>query len=53
MHHRLRSNSPETTEALGAAMAEVLPVPWVVALDGDLGSGKTTFVRGTTARMFL
>ena len=46
MHLRLRSISPETTEALGAAMAEVLPVPWVVALDGDLGSGKTTFVRG-------
>ena len=40
------SNSVEETERLGAAMAEKLPVGSVVAFCGDLGAGKTAFVRG-------
>ena len=40
------SNSVEETERLGAAMAEKLPAGSVVAFSGDLGAGKTAFVRG-------
>lgn len=36
----------DATEAIGAALAAVLPVTLVVYLRGDLGAGKTTFVRG-------
>ena len=34
------------TEALGAALARTLSAGDVVLIDGDLGAGKTTFVRG-------
>lgn len=40
------SNSPEETENLGAALAERLNPGAVVAFTGDLGAGKTAFVRG-------
>lgn len=40
------SPSPEATEALGAFLGEHLPAGAVVALDGDLGAGKTTLTRG-------
>ena len=40
------SNSPAETEALGAALAERLKPGTVVAFSGDLGAGKTAFVRG-------
>ena len=40
------TNSPEETEALGAAVAEGLQPGAVVAFTGDLGAGKTAFVRG-------
>jgi len=38
--------SPEETEALGARLAGRLVPGDVVALSGELGTGKTTFVRG-------
>src|SRR5260221_2029680 len=38
--------SPEETEALAADLAETLHPGDVVAVSGDLGAGKTTFVRG-------
>jgi tRNA threonylcarbamoyladenosine biosynthesis protein TsaE len=38
--------SPEETEALAARVAGELAVGDVVTVSGDLGSGKTTFVRG-------
>lgn len=40
------SRSAAATEALAAALARHLPRGSVVALDGELGAGKTCFVRG-------
>ncbi|WP_294475521.1 tRNA (adenosine(37)-N6)-threonylcarbamoyltransferase complex ATPase subunit type 1 TsaE [uncultured Intestinimonas sp.] len=40
------TNSPEETEALGAALAPGLEPGVVLAFTGDLGAGKTAFVRG-------
>ncbi|HZT46321.1 MAG TPA: tRNA (adenosine(37)-N6)-threonylcarbamoyltransferase complex ATPase subunit type 1 TsaE, partial [Gaiellaceae bacterium] len=40
------TSTPEETEAVGAALAEQLVVGDVVTIAGELGSGKTTFVRG-------
>jgi tRNA threonylcarbamoyladenosine biosynthesis protein TsaE len=40
------SASPEKTEAVAAALARELRVGDVVTVSGELGSGKTTFVRG-------
>ncbi|HBC55868.1 MAG TPA: tRNA (adenosine(37)-N6)-threonylcarbamoyltransferase complex ATPase subunit type 1 TsaE [Gammaproteobacteria bacterium] len=36
----------DATEALGASLADLLPLGAVVYLIGDLGAGKTTLVRG-------
>jgi tRNA threonylcarbamoyladenosine biosynthesis protein TsaE len=38
--------SPEETERAGAALAAVLAPGDVVLVSGELGAGKTTFVRG-------
>src|SRR5215210_1760769 len=40
------SNTPQETEALGAALAARLTPGDVVLVAGELGAGKTTFVRG-------
>jgi tRNA threonylcarbamoyladenosine biosynthesis protein TsaE len=40
------TGSPEETEALAARLATRLRVGDVVAVSGELGAGKTTFVRG-------
>ncbi len=40
------TNNPEQTEALGAALAQRLTPGDTVAFFGDLGAGKTAFVRG-------
>ena len=40
------STSEQETEALGARLVQALPQGSVVALYGDLGAGKTAFVRG-------
>jgi tRNA threonylcarbamoyladenosine biosynthesis protein TsaE len=40
------SSSPEETEAVAARLARELVPGDVVTVSGELGSGKTTFVRG-------
>jgi tRNA threonylcarbamoyladenosine biosynthesis protein TsaE len=42
----LESSSPEDTERIAAAVAAELRPRDVVTVGGELGSGKTTFVRG-------
>jgi len=42
----IRTNSPEETLRLGSRLAENLNEGDIVALVGDLGSGKTVFVKG-------
>ena len=43
---RACSRAPETTEALGENLGQALVAGALVALVGELGSGKTTLVRG-------
>lgn len=43
---RIELNSSAQTEQLGAALWHALPASGVVFLQGDLGVGKTTLVRG-------
>ena len=45
----ITSNSESETEALGKSLMKLLPEGVVVALRGDLGAGKTCFVRGMAA----
>src|SRR5213079_298565 len=42
----METSSPEETEALAAELAARLVQGDVVTVSGELGSGKTTFVRG-------
>ena len=39
-------NDTEATEQFGASLYKILPAKCVVFLQGDLGAGKTTLVRG-------
>ncbi|MBA2331307.1 MAG: tRNA (adenosine(37)-N6)-threonylcarbamoyltransferase complex ATPase subunit type 1 TsaE [Actinobacteria bacterium] len=43
---QLLSSSPEETEAIAGRIARELRVGDVVTVSGELGAGKTTFVRG-------
>jgi tRNA threonylcarbamoyladenosine biosynthesis protein TsaE len=45
----LRSPTADDTRAVGAALADLLRPRDAVALTGDLGAGKTTFVQGVAA----
>ena len=45
------SGSPEETEALAADLARTLRAGDIVAVSGDLGAGKTTFVRGAAREL--
>jgi len=40
------TNSPQETETVGAALAQVLQPGTILAYRGDLGAGKTAFTRG-------
>ncbi len=42
----IETRSACETEALGEALARTLVAPAIVLLSGDLGAGKTAFVRG-------
>jgi tRNA threonylcarbamoyladenosine biosynthesis protein TsaE len=46
MEHTMVSGSAAETGSLGARLAEHLTAGDVVAVAGELGSGKTTFIRG-------
>jgi tRNA threonylcarbamoyladenosine biosynthesis protein TsaE len=48
---RFESHDAEQTEALGARLADELGPGDVVLVDGELGAGKTTFVRGACRRL--
>src|SRR3989440_13067374 len=43
-----QTTGPEETEAIGAELSERLSPGDVVLVEGDLGAGKTTFVRGAS-----
>jgi tRNA threonylcarbamoyladenosine biosynthesis protein TsaE len=45
----VESGAPEETEALGRRFGETAPAGGVLALTGELGAGKTCFVRGLAA----
>lgn len=51
----LTTHSPEETEAVGAALARLMEpggsLPKFIAMYGDLGVGKTAFVRGLASVM--
>ncbi len=51
MRGRFDSHSAAETEALGARLAAALVAGDVVLLEGELGTGKTTFVRGACRRL--
>jgi tRNA threonylcarbamoyladenosine biosynthesis protein TsaE len=44
-----RAPERDSLEAWGRAVGAALPVPAVVTLEGDLGSGKTTLARAICA----
>ncbi len=46
MSRRRQTSSAAETEGLGAALAATLKPGDVVLIEGELGAGKTTFVRG-------
>lgn len=46
MPRRHQTNDPAQTEALAAELAAGLAIGDVVLVEGELGAGKTTFVRG-------
>jgi tRNA threonylcarbamoyladenosine biosynthesis protein TsaE len=47
----VETRSPEETEAVGAELAARLASGDVVTVSGEIGSGKTTFVRGACAAL--
>ena len=47
----MRLEGPEATEELGRAIGALLRAGDVVALEGDLGAGKTTLARGILAAL--
>ena len=46
MVFEIEVDSPEQQEQIGATLANICPASCVIYLEGDLGAGKTTLVRG-------
>jgi tRNA threonylcarbamoyladenosine biosynthesis protein TsaE len=46
---QVETHSPEETIAFGRELAKEVPPPCLVLLEGELGSGKTTLVKGLVA----
>jgi tRNA threonylcarbamoyladenosine biosynthesis protein TsaE len=42
----LRTTSPATTQCVGEVLASYLPVGAIVGFTGELGAGKTCFIKG-------
>lgn len=42
----VQTYSPSETESVGMKLGKILKIGDVISLNGDLGSGKTTFVKG-------
>lgn len=53
MKEIITTNSPEETEAAGESLGRRVPDGTVIAMYGDLGAGKTAFVRGLARGMGL
>jgi tRNA threonylcarbamoyladenosine biosynthesis protein TsaE len=51
MTESFNTSSPDETAAIGANFAELLAPGDVVVLHGELGSGKTVFVRGAAGAL--
>jgi len=49
MIREITTHSPEETIAFGRTLTELLAPPRLVLLQGDLGAGKTTLVKGIAA----
>jgi len=49
----LKSNSVTETESIGESVANYIKPGMVIAMRGDLGAGKTAFVRGLARGMGL
>ena len=47
--HDIVTHSPEETIDFGLRLSDILQPPCIVLLEGDLGSGKTTLVKGIAA----
>ena len=51
LNNGIDTNSPDETIAVAALLAEALPSEAILTLEGDLGAGKTTFVKGLAKAM--
>lgn len=47
--YKYQSHSPEETRQLGYRLGKIISEGLVIALEGDLGAGKTLFVKGLAA----
>lgn len=43
---KIKTSSPKETKDFANKLAKALPSPMIIALNGNLGTGKTTFVQG-------
>lgn len=53
MIHEIHTSSPEETQVWGARLGALLFPGAVIGLDGDLGAGKTCFVKGLATGLGL